>query len=128
MILLDASIIIDGLRAKDAHLINQLIAIGGAISGPTRAEVLSGARSANDRTRLLTVLDAFQQVSIPDAIWDTVGDLQSQLRLSGVTVPLVDAVLAAVALSLNVEIWARDADFYHLQRVIPALKLYAESP
>jgi predicted nucleic acid-binding protein len=128
MILLDASIIIDGLRAKDLQLLGQMNAVGGAVCGMTRAEVLSGGRGQNDRTRLLTILDGFQQVGIPEAMWDDVGDLQARLRAGGETVPIVDAVLATVGLALDVEIWARDADFHHMQRVSSALKLYRENP
>jgi predicted nucleic acid-binding protein len=99
MTLLDASIIIDGLRAKDMQLMGTMNAAGGAVCGVTRAELLSGARGPNDRTRLLTILDGFQQVGIPEAMWDAVADLQAQLRAGGVTVPLADAALATVALA-----------------------------
>lgn len=126
MTLLDASIIIDGLRAKDMQLMGRMNAAGGAVCGVTRAEVLSGARGPNDRTKLLTILDGFRQVDIPEMIWDAVGDLQAQLRTGGVTVPLPDATLAAVALALGAEIWARDTDFANIQRVVPALKLFDE--
>jgi predicted nucleic acid-binding protein len=75
------------------------------------AEILYGGRDANDRTKLITILDGFQQVAIPEPMWDEIGSVQAQLRAAGVTVPLVDAVLATIALSLDVERWARDATF-----------------
>jgi predicted nucleic acid-binding protein len=125
--LLDASIIIHALRGKDLQLLGQMRLLGGAVCGITRAEVLSGARNAQDQMRLVTILDAFQQVAIPDALWDEVGFIQAQLRAGGVTVALVDAVLAAVALALDEEIWARDIDFQHVQRLFPTLKLYQEA-
>jgi predicted nucleic acid-binding protein len=128
MILLDASIIIDGLRAKDIQLLGRMNSADGAVCGVTRAEILSGARGQQDRTRLLTILDGFQQVAIPEAMWDEIGGVQAQLRVAGVTVPLADAVLASVGMSLDVEIWARDSDFNNMQRVLPALKLYRENP
>jgi predicted nucleic acid-binding protein len=124
--LLDASIIIHALRGRDLQLLGQMKSLGGAVCGTTRAEVLSGARNAQDRVRLLTILDAFRQVAIPDALWDEVGLIQAQLRAGGVTVALADAVLAAVALALDEELWARDTDFQHVQRVFPTLKLYQE--
>jgi predicted nucleic acid-binding protein len=126
VILLDASIIIAALRARDLQLLGQMKSLGGAICGVTRAEILSGARNQQDQMRLLTILDGFQQITIPDAIWDDVGSIQSQLRVGGVTVALADAVLTAVALALDVEIWTRDADFENVQRILPALKLYRE--
>jgi predicted nucleic acid-binding protein len=128
MTLLDASIIIDGLRTKNVQLIEQLRLIDGAVCGVTRAEVLSGARGRQDLERLCTILDGFQQIAIPDAMWDEVGATQAQLGARGVTVPLADTTLAVVAMSLNAEIWARDAHFNSIQQILPALKLYRESP
>ncbi len=60
MILLDASTIIDGLRGKDLQLIGRMNSLGGAVCGVTRAEILSGAKGPQDRTRLLTILGGFQ--------------------------------------------------------------------
>jgi predicted nucleic acid-binding protein len=128
MTLLDASVIVDALRAKDVQLMSKMNAVSGAVCGVTRAEIFAGARGLKDRAKLLTILDGFQQVSIPDTMWDEVGDVQAQLRAGGVTVPLADAVLTTVALALDVELWARDTDFNHIHRVLPALKLYRENP
>jgi predicted nucleic acid-binding protein len=81
-----------------------MISVGGAVCGVTRAEILSGARDAQDRTRLLTILDGFRQVAIPDAMWNEIGFILAQLRAGGVTVALADAVLTSVALALDDEI------------------------
>jgi predicted nucleic acid-binding protein len=128
MTLLDASVIIDALRTKDVQLMGRMNTADGAVCDITRAEILCGARDASDRAKLITILDGFQQVAIPEPMWDEIGNVQAQLRAAGVTVPLVDAVLATVALSLDVELWARDADFRHIQRVLPTLKLFIENP
>lgn len=123
MTLLDASIIIDGLRARDMRLLERMRSVGGAVCGVTRAEILSGARGYDDRQRLLTILDGFQQVAIPEPLWDGVGETQAQLRAGGVTVPLADAVLVTVALMLGVEVWANDSHFSQIQRILPTLRL-----
>lgn len=128
MTLLDASVLIDFLRTKDLQLLAQMQAAGGAVCGVTRAEILSGARGPKDLANLIVILDSFQQVSIPNAMWDTIGDLQSQLRANGVTVPLADATVASVAIALDAEAWARDAHFPNMQKILPALKLFVESP
>ena len=125
---LDASIIIDGLRAKDMRLFGEMKSVGGAVCGVTRAEVLSGARDTEDREKLLTILDGFQQVTLPDSLWNEVGEILSNLRRSGLAVPLADAVLTTVSISLGIEVWARDAHFQAIQQRIPALKLYRETP
>jgi hypothetical protein len=39
---------------------------------------------------------------------------------------LADAVLAVIAMSLEMDVWARDADFNNIQRVLTTLKLYQQ--
>ncbi len=128
MILLDASIIIDALRAKDVAFLAQMKSADGAVCGVTRAEILGGACSPQDRLSLLTILDGFKQVAIPQAMWDDIGNIRAELRANGITVPLADVVLSAVAISLDIEVWARDADFLNMQKVLTTLKLYRENP
>jgi predicted nucleic acid-binding protein len=128
MTLVDTSVVIDYLRSGDAKLLGLFQSLPGAICGVTRAEVLHGARNPADRARVLAVLDAFPLVPIPDAMWDSVGDLLAVLRSGGVTVPFNDAMIAAVAVSLGVELWTRDNQLQHVQRVEPRLTLFKEPP
>ena len=97
MILVDAGALIEFLRTKDAKLNSLFRSVPVAVCGVTRAEVLAGARGDKDRQRLLTFLGAFQQASIPDSIWDVVGENLSSLLAGGITVPFPDAVLATIA-------------------------------
>ena len=87
----------------------------------TRAEVLAGARGDKDRQRLLTFLGAFQQTPIPDSTWDIVGETLAALLASGITVPFPDAVIAAVAIESQMEVWAHDPRFPMMQKVLPKL-------
>ncbi|HEY8506454.1 MAG TPA: PIN domain-containing protein [Gemmataceae bacterium] len=128
MILVDTSGVIDHLRSGDAKLLGLFRSLPGAVCGVTRAEVLHGARNPADRGRLLTVLNAFHQVPIPDSLWDTVGDMMAALRAVGVTVPFPDAAIASVAVSAGVELWSRDNQFQLIQRVEPRLLLFQEPP
>ena len=50
------------------------------------------------------------------------------LRRAGVTVPFTDVVIAQVAIASDLELWTRDNDFTHIQRILPQLRLFAESP
>jgi predicted nucleic acid-binding protein len=50
------------------------------------------------------------------------------LRASGLTVPFNDAAIATVAISLDMEVWARDKHFGNIQGLIPKLKLFQEPP
>jgi predicted nucleic acid-binding protein len=128
MTLVDTSVVIDFLRSGDAKLLGLFQSLPGAICGVTRAEVLHGARNPADRGRVLAVLNAFQQIPIPDSLWDPLGDLLAALRSGGVTVPFNDAMIAGVAVSLGVELWTRDNQFQHIQRVESRLTLFQEPP
>lgn len=128
MILADTSVVIDILRSRDARLLDIAIDQQAAICGVTRAEVLHGPRDANHRAKLLRTLDLFLTVPMPDALWDQVGDVLATLRAAGLTVPLADVVIAVVAVSHDLELWAHDKHFGAIQRAIPVLKLFQESP
>jgi predicted nucleic acid-binding protein len=126
MTLLDASPIIDYLRSKDPVLLAEMKRVEGTICGITRSEILSGARNPADRAKLLSFLDGLNQVEIPQPMWDEIGDIQSQLRAAGVTIPLTDTILITLSLALSIEVWARDAHYKAARGVFPALKLYSE--
>jgi predicted nucleic acid-binding protein len=128
MILVDAVVVIAYQRTADAKLAALFRSLPVALCGVTRAEILHGAHNPTDRQHLLTLLNAFRHVSIPDALWDAVGANLATLRAAGVTVPFPDVVLATVALANDIELWTRDQHFTLIQGVLPALKLYQEPP
>jgi predicted nucleic acid-binding protein len=128
MILVDTSVLIDYLQTNDARLLSLMQKHGAAVCGITRAEVLCGALGAKHRQRLLSALNVLQLASIPDTLWDTVGDHLAALRAGGVTIPFPDAVIAALAIDLDIELWTRDKHFADVQRILPQLKLFQEPP
>lgn len=128
MILVDTSVVVDHLRGVDPRIGQLFRKESIAICGITRAEILHGAKNQKDRSRLVTLLDSFLQVMIPDPIWDQVGDNHATLRANGVTAYLPDTTIATLAIGLGCELWARDQDFVHLQAVLPALRLFVEPP
>ncbi len=128
MILVDTSVLIDYARRWDAKLAALVPLLPLVVCGVVRAELLAGARDLRHRAQLLMLLNSFLPMPIPDSIWDTVGDNLNALRTSGVTIPFADAIIATVAIVNDIELWARDAHFTLVQRVLPALKLFAEPP
>ena len=70
----------------------------------------------------------FQLVSIPDALWDVVGDNLAALRSNGITVPFADVIIATVAIANDIELWTRDKQFQFIQSVLPQLRLFVEPP
>jgi predicted nucleic acid-binding protein len=128
MILVDAGVLIDFLRTKEAKLGRLLRSEPVAICGVTRAEILAGARHPRDRQRLMQFLGAFQQVATSEPLWDLAGDTLATLYAGGITVPFPDALVAAIAIANAFEVWARDPHFPMMQKLLPHLKLFQESP
>ncbi len=127
MTLVDTSVVIDYLRSGDVKLLSHFRSLPASICGTIRAEVLHGARNPADRSRLLTLLDAFGQTPTTEPVWDTVGDLLSVLRTCGTMVPFNDVVIASVAVAAGVELWTRDTHFSFIQQIEPRLRLFPES-
>src|SRR5438270_8847544 len=98
MILVDANIVIDHGKGQDAKLTQLVSPLPIATCGITRAELLCGARTPAERQALLSALSTYQQVPIPDGLWDTVGDNLAALRAAGVTVPFQDVVIATLGI------------------------------
>ena len=128
MILTDSDVAIDFSKGRDLKLLALLPTLPVAACGVTRAEVLHGARTPVERQKLLTVLSVFQPVSIPEPLWDQVGDNLATLRAAGITVPFTDAVLATLGIHHGIEVWSRDRHFPMIQSVLPTLKLFQEPP
>jgi predicted nucleic acid-binding protein len=67
-------------------------------------------------------------MTIPESLWDDVGDNLAALRAAGITVPFADAVIATVAIANGVELWTRDHQFTLMQTVLTSLRLFQEPP
>jgi predicted nucleic acid-binding protein len=69
-----------------------------------------------------------RRCSSPELLWDSVGDHLALLRSRGLIIPLADAAVATLGIHMNVEVWARDQHFQHMQTVLPGLQLFREPP
>jgi predicted nucleic acid-binding protein len=128
VILVDTSVVIDYTRGQDAKLVALLPTLSVAACGVVRAELLSGARDSSHRVTIASLLAAFQHVPIPEWIWDRVGDNLASLRTRGLTVPLPDVVIGTLGIENDIEVWARDAHFPSMQKVLQRLRLFQEPP
>lgn len=128
MILIETSVAIDYTGGQDAKLNSLLPTLPTAVCGVTRAELLHGARDPADRQDLMDILAGFQQLPIPETLWDTIGDNLAKLRMAGIRVPLADIVIASLAIANDIEVWTRDKHFRMIRSVLPALKLFQEPP
>lgn len=128
MVIVDTSVWIRTFRPGDSaerRTVDRLVAQGqAAMVGPVLAEALRGARSPQEFRELEVRLAALPYLADTQGTWVRVGALGFQLLRKGVTVPMVDVVIAALALEHDCEVYTTDQ---HFQR-IPGLKLYEAAP
>ncbi|ULA65259.1 MAG: Ribonuclease VapC [Nitrospira sp.] len=88
--------------------------------GVVLAELLQGCRIPSERTVLSDALLALRYYEVTSATWIRTGDLSAQLLRKGVTLPLSDLLIAALALEHDCRVYSLDAHF----KKIPGLHLY----
>lgn len=101
--LVDTSAWILALKKGPANrarsVIDDLLAGGRiAIIPVIRLELLGGTKSQVEFQRLDRRLGALHQLPLAQAEWDESADLAFKLRRTGMTVPYIDIIIAAVAI------------------------------
>ena len=124
MILVDAGVLISFLRTKDPKLDQLFRSRPVALCGVTRAEILAGARSANDRQKLLRFLSTFQRV-----VRKPCGTLSaSPWHGSMPTASLSRSRMLWSPLWVSRTISRYGPHFPAMQKILPQLKLFQEPP
>lgn len=82
-----------------------------AITGQVIAEVLQGASSEQFFREWIERLAAPYFYPETRRTWETAGRISFELRRQGMSTPLADLLIAAVALENDLEIYANDAHF-----------------
>jgi predicted nucleic acid-binding protein len=95
---------------------NQQIVLVGIVL----AELLRGMRNDQDSRRVSDMLRGLTYIEIHRDTWEHAGTIAQEMDAKGMTIPITDACIAAIALENGHEILSRDK---HFQR-IPALRLY----
>jgi predicted nucleic acid-binding protein len=124
MIIVDTSIWVAFFRWPDSPeaqevrslLRNKAVLMLGIIMG----ELLQGTQSEQETIALQEALDGPAYVEASKDLWREAGFLSARLRRQGRGIPLADALVAAIALRGNHEIYTLDE---HFQRV-PGLALH----
>ena len=124
MVVVDSTLWIDFFRGSNEPgrvALRQLIRARQAVlTGIVLAEVLQGVRSEHES---ISVQDQF--FSIPyfettKETWTEAGSLSAELRRKGLTIPLTDLIIAALAMEHDAEVFTTDPHFAK----VPGLKLY----
>jgi predicted nucleic acid-binding protein len=95
-----------------------------ALVGVVLAELLQGCRSREEREELAEGLLALPYLEVNQTTWLKAGDLSWALLRKGVTLPLSDLVIAALAIEHHCRVYSLDLHF----RKIPELPLYTPGP
>ena len=117
-ILIDTCAWIDFLRGKNGALgnaVERALANDTAlICGVVITELLQGAKGNKERQQLEFLFANVPCLNVESVDWINAGIALQALRTRGITLPLTDAVIAAIAQRHGVPVLTVDAHFQHL--------------
>lgn len=91
-----------------------------ALVGVVLAELLQGCRTPSERDALSDALLALPYYEVTQSTWLQTSDLSAALLRKGVTLPLSDLIIAALAIEQDCRIYSLDTHF----KKIPGVHLY----
>jgi tRNA(fMet)-specific endonuclease VapC len=124
-ILVDTSIWIEFFRAKSEvgdHLETLLTQNAVWTCGVVLYEVLQGIKSENEKSKLRSMLTDLPYIEMRKATWERAAEFAILAKKNGLTLPLSDIFIAAIALENDLSIYTLDKHFEQ----VPNLKLYKE--
>ena len=114
-VLIDTSIWVDYFRGKNQDLVesvkNLIRTRRATLCGIVLSELLAGVRAKKSRDTLKQTLDALEYVEVSRDTWILAGELSGNLRHQGISIPLTDLILAALALENNSVLFTSDSHF-----------------
>jgi len=85
--------------------------------GMVMAEILQGVKSPKEANLVEQSLAKLRYLEITRDIWVTAGEISASLRSTGITIPLSDLIIAAIAFSGNHEIFTIDPHFNKIDKL-----------
>jgi len=79
--------------------------------GMVMAEILQGVKAPKEAKLVKQSLAKLPYLEITRDIWVTAGEISASLRRTGITIPLSDLIIAAIALSGGHEVFTIDPHF-----------------
>lgn len=124
-ILADTNIFVKYWKTNDFKIGEILQNEDVVICGAVRAELMHGARSKKEMSRIQTLLAVFDEMEMTESDWVLVGDNLNRLRMRGLTVPFPDGIIATMGLKYKLPIWTNDRHFTGMSEILTGLALYA---
>ncbi len=128
MILIDTSAWIEFFRRRGdprtKARVHDCLGIGeGAYTCPIRFELILGARP-EEADDVLTGLGLAKRIVLSSAHWDAAAALAAQTRVSGIQIPVIDLLIAVVAVRGKHPLLTQDSHFTLLRKkFLPKLRL-----
>jgi len=119
--IVDSSVWIEYLKNRPSvtEKLDQLLLAGTIVTvGPVIAEILQGAKTEKDYRLLENNLGGLPLIETKVEDWIKAGKISYELRKRGITIPLTDCLIAAVAIHQNASVMTYDRHF----ESIPDLK------
>ena len=111
MILLDTNVIIDLLNNEDDSRWNLLNQEDCVICGIVISELYSGIRSKKEEKAVELFVNSLDCLSVEEGDWQKIGQLISNFKKNGLSVPFQDAVLAFLSIKYGCKILTLDKHF-----------------
>jgi len=123
-VVIDTSMWIEYLKgsAPYASVVERLVLEDRAVTtGLILAELLQGVKGEREAQVIIEVFSGLPTLEITTELWRIAGQLGCAMRRKGVTIPMTDIALAALAQSHQLLICSLDKHFEQ----IPGVELYA---
>ncbi len=118
-ILIDTSAWIEFLRGHAGSMADSVqVALElhkARLCGPVKAELLQGAKGNKEKDQLRLIFEAVPSLETQESDWIQTGEMLQNLRSKGVTLPLTDALIAAIAQRHHTSVLTLDQHFSHLE-------------
>ena len=124
MVIADTSVWIEYLRGGDeiarAELRGFIRTEQVALVGVVLAELLQGCRTPKESSAILAEVTGLRFLETGFGTWRRTGELSASLKSTGITLPLSDVLIAALAMEHRCQVFTLDPHFAQ----IPDLSLY----
>lgn len=108
------------------RLVDEAIELGLAVVvDPVLAELAVGARSSAERGLLSELLAVLPCIHVQPETWQAAAELGVGARAAGLSVSLVDLVIAALAMAEDFELLHVDRHFVRLSELVPLRQRWA---
>ncbi len=122
-VIVDTSVFINFLKGKEKYAmeVTALLEMNRVVTtGIIIAELMQGIRKQEEEEHIADIMTSINILEIPTELWIKAGKLSSSLRRKGITLPLTDIAIAAIAIDYNLSLFTLDKHF----EKIPGVKVY----